>query len=82
VTHDTPTISGQHRAMLAIEFLHAAVVLTVVIAVTIVYVIHAAGFPQDLLGFVYSAAIGYAGGRASSARGALVRAGDKPADDS
>lgn len=71
-----PTISGEHKTMLAIETLHAAVVMLVVSAATIIYIVTPTVVPSDLLGFVYGGAITYAGGRAAQSRAALMRKSD------
>ena len=76
MTTDTPIISGEHRTMLAMEILHAIVVILVVIAATMIYFVNSKGLPSDLLGFVYGGAITYAGGRASAVRQALSRRTD------
>lgn len=73
---ESPTVSGEHKAMMIMEIFHGLVVLAVIIAATTVYIVYPTTLPSDLLGFVYGGAIAYAGGRASQVRQALVRKGD------
>lgn len=77
MTTNTPMISGAHRSVLIHECLQAGIVFTVIAAATILAVVKPAVVSSDLLSFVYGGAISYAGGRAASARQALMRRGDK-----
>ena len=62
----SPQISGAHKTQLLSDFLHAAVVLTVVLCATTLTAFDGAHLPPDVLGTVYGGAIGYAAGRAGN----------------
>lgn len=70
-------ITGEHKAQLAADSIHALVVLVVVIAVTILLACKV-GVPGDVAGTVYGSAIGYAAGRAGNIQRLGHRATDAP----
>lgn len=56
------------RAEIILEIIHAAVVVIVVFATTILAYFAIGTIPSDTVGVVYGAAIGYASGRAGPPR--------------
>jgi hypothetical protein len=66
-------LDSEHRAMLYIEYLHGAIVVVVVAAVTVTLWLTPGRIPSDTAGVVYGAAIAYAGTGAARSRGALRR---------
>lgn len=72
-------MTGEHKAQLVQEALHAGVVLTVIIAVTVLLVLHV-GLSPDIAGNVYVGALGYAGGRAGAVSFRAPRRSTDPAD--
>jgi hypothetical protein len=69
LTTHGPDMTGNHKAQLLSDLIHATVVTIVVITASTLASLKV-GLPQDVLGTVYGGAIGYAAGRAGNiARG-------------
>jgi hypothetical protein len=62
---DSTQVSGEHKAEIRQDALHAAVVVIVVVCTTVLYFSNR-GVPADVLSGVYLGAIAYAAGRSGS----------------